>query len=276
MLFRSRRLAFLGLRACELAAIAVQDRVLAAGPIADPDYVLRRADLLVIAVQCTTAASTCFCTSMGTGPELTAGFDIGLTEVDDGILAEAGSDAGRALLARLDARAATPAERYAAAADVAAVRARIGDPMPTTGIHDRLLAQLDHPRWAQVAERCITCASCTLVCPTCFCTSVTQSTDLAGTVATSSRTWDSCFSPGFAKVAGGSFRSRPRDRYRQWLTHKLATWEDQFGSLGCVGCGRCITWCPVGIDIREEVAAIAPPPPEPLADRKSTRLNSSH
>ena len=256
-----RRLALLGLRACELAAIAVQDRVLMQGPVADPDYALRRADLFVIAVQCTTSASTCFCTSMGTGPELSTGFDIGLTEIDAGIIAEAGSDAGRALLARLDAVPASPAERYGAAAAVAAVRATIGDPMPTAGIHDRLLAQLDHPRWAEVAERCITCASCTLVCPTCFCTSVTQTTDLAGEVATSNRSWDSCFSPGFAKVAGGSFRSRPRDRYRQWLTHKLATWQDQFGSLGCVGCGRCVTWCPVGIDIREEVAAIAPPVP---------------
>jgi NAD(P)H-flavin reductase/NAD-dependent dihydropyrimidine dehydrogenase PreA subunit len=131
--------------------------------------------------------------------------------------------------------------------------------VPTTGLHDRLLAQVDSPRWDRVAERCLTCTSCTMVCPTCFCTSVVQRSDLDGTASTGERVWDSCFSLGFAKVAGGNFRARPRDRYRQWLTHKFATWIDQFESFGCVGCGRCITWCPVGIDVREELMAIAPP-----------------
>jgi len=255
------RLAFLGVRACELAALAMQDRVLAGGPYVDPDYVLRRQRVLTVAVQCTTSASTCFCTSMGTGPEVTGGFDLSLTELDGGFLIEADSDAGRALQERLPLRPATSAEQYGSAAMVAQVRARIGDPVPTAGLHDRLMAQLDHPRWAQVAERCITCGNCTLACPTCFCTTLTQRTDLAGTSAETDRIWDSCFSPGFAKVAGGSFRARPRDRYRQWLTHKFATWMDQFGSYGCTGCGRCITWCPVGIDVRDELNAIAPAVP---------------
>jgi len=255
------KLAFLGVRACDLAALASQDRVLMGGSFVDPDYILRRASVLVVAVQCTTSSSTCFCTSMGTGPEVTSGFDLALTEVEDGVLVDAGSAAGRAIVERLPLRPASSAEQYGAAATVAQVRARIGDPVPMAGLHDRLLAQLDHPRWAQVAERCITCGNCTLACPTCFCTTLTQRTDLAGRTATTDRTWDSCFSPGFAKVAGGSFRSRPRDRYRQWLTHKFATWVDQFGHYGCTGCGRCITWCPVGIDVRDELNAIAPAVP---------------
>jgi len=253
------KLAFLGARACEIAALGIQDRVLIGAEFIDPDYMVRRANVFVVAVQCTTSASTCFCTSMGTGPEVTEGFDLSLTELDAGFLVDAGTPAGRAVLERLPLRAASVAEQYGVAATVAAVRAQIGDPVPTDGIHDRLLAQLDHPRWAQVAERCITCGNCTLACPTCFCTSVTQTTDLTGANAVSNRSWDSCFSPGFAKVAGGSFRARPRDRYRQWLTHKFATWWDQFGTSGCVGCGRCITWCPVGIDVRDELNAIAPP-----------------
>jgi NAD(P)H-flavin reductase/NAD-dependent dihydropyrimidine dehydrogenase PreA subunit len=255
------KLAFLGARACELAAMGVQDRVLSGGPYTDPDYALRRQRILTVAVQCTTSAGTCFCTSMGTGPEITGGFDLALTEVDGGFLVDADSTAGRAILERLPTRAATSAEQYGAAATVAQVRARIGDPVPTAGLHERLLAQLDHPRWAQVAERCITCGNCTLACPTCFCTTLTQTTDLTGDKAVTNRIWDSCFSPGFAKVAGGSFRARPRDRYRQWLTHKFATWMDQFGSYGCTGCGRCITWCPVGIDVRDELNAIAPAVP---------------
>jgi NAD(P)H-flavin reductase/NAD-dependent dihydropyrimidine dehydrogenase PreA subunit len=255
------RLAFLGARACELAALAIQDQVFTGTSFIDPDYAARRARVFTVAVQCTTAASTCFCTSMGTGPEVQSGYDLLLTELDGGFLVEADSAAGREILERLPLRPASSSEQYGAAAEVAAVRARIGDPVPASGLHDRLLAQLDHPRWAQVAERCITCGNCTLACPTCFCTTLSQVTDLTGTDATTYRSWDSCFSPGFAKVAGGSFRSRPRDRYRQWLTHKFATWWDQFGSSGCVGCGRCITWCPVGIDVRDELNAIAPAVP---------------
>jgi NAD(P)H-flavin reductase len=263
------RLAFIGVRACEIAAFDVQDRVLDNGPFRDADFKARRSSAFIVAVQCTTAESTCFCTSMGTGPEVEHGYDLSLTELDEGFLVDIGSPAGQELVDGALAgvmRPATPVEVYTAAADVAATRARIGDPLPAAGLHDRLLAQLDHPRWAQVAERCITCGNCTLACPTCFCTSVIQTTDLEGRTATNERAWDSCFSPGFARVAGGSFRTRPRDRYRQWLTHKFGTWWDQFGTSGCTGCGRCITWCPVGIDVREELMAIAPPvalSPEP-------------
>jgi sulfhydrogenase subunit beta (sulfur reductase) len=259
--FDPPRLAFLGVRACELAALGVQDRVLTAGPFVDPDYAARRASVLVVAVQCTTAAATCFCTSMGTGPEVESGHDIVLTELHDGFLVDVGSPAGRAIVERLPLRPASAVEQYGAAATVAAVRAGIGDPVPAAGLHDRLLAELDSPHWLEIAERCIVCGNCTLACPTCFCTSTTQATDLSGTSAVMSRTWDSCFSPGFAKVAAGSFRSRHRDRYRQWLTHKFATWWDQFGESGCTGCGRCVTWCPVGIDVREELNALAPARP---------------
>lgn len=259
-------LAFLGLRACELAGLGVQDRVFLGGPYTDDDYAARRRAALVIAVNCTTASSTCFCTSMGTGPEARSGYDLVLTELDEGFVIRAGSPEGATLVAHLPVRAADTVQVEQAHALVERVAEQIGDPVPTVGLHDRLLAQFDSPRWAHIAERCLSCANCTLVCPTCFCSSVIQRSDLDGTSATSERIWDTCFTAGFAKVAGGNFRSRPRDRYRQWLTHKFATWIDQFGTFGCVGCGRCITWCPVGIDVRAELLAIAPP----LADRPET------
>jgi NAD(P)H-flavin reductase len=260
----TKPLAFLGVRACELAALGVQDRVLQDGPAVDRDYEARRASALVIAVECAVAGATCFCTSMGTGPRVRAGsgFDLALSEVGDGFLVRVGSPAGSDLLERMPTRRATADEVMTAKAQVRAVAERIGDPVPTIGLRDRLLDRWDSPHWARIAERCLSCANCTLVCPTCFCTSVEQVSDLDGLVSTSERTWDSCFTVGFGKVAGGNFRSRPQDRYRQWLTHKFATWIDQFGSFGCVGCGRCITWCPVGIDVRAELAAIAPAVPE--------------
>jgi len=252
------RLAFLGVRACELAALGVHDRVLANGTFVDEDYRARRDAALIVAVQCTRAGAGCFCTSMGTGPEVRQGHDLVLTELDDGFLLEAGTSEGERLLGRLPVRRATAVEEGAANGAVAAVRTAIGDPVATTGLRDRLLDQLDSPRWAEVAERCLACANCTMVCPTCFCTSTSVSSDLDGSVNVTERLWDSCFNVGFAKVAGGNFRPKRADRYRQWLTHKFATWIDQFGTSGCVGCGRCVTWCPVGIDVREELAAIAP------------------
>ena len=262
-----QRLAFFGVRACELAALGIQDRVFLGGPYTDEDYRARRRNALVIAVNCTAASSTCFCTSMGTGPEARGGFDLVLTELDEGFVLRAGSPEGADLVARLPLRGADAGQMLRAAEAVGKVAATMGDPVPTAGLHDRLLAQFDSPQWAKIAERCLSCANCTMVCPTCFCSSVTQRSDLDGEVSTSERVWDFCFTAGFAKVAGGNFRSRPRDRYRQWLTHKFATWVDQFGTFGCVGCGRCVTWCPVGIDVRQELLAIAPPlatRPEPI------------
>jgi NAD(P)H-flavin reductase/formate hydrogenlyase subunit 6/NADH:ubiquinone oxidoreductase subunit I len=253
------RLAFLGVRGCELAALGIQDRVFLGGPYTDEDYRARRSAAFVVAVNCSTAAPTCFCTSMGTGPEVRGGHDLVLTELDEGFLVRAGSAAGNDVLARLPLKAADASQIFRAAESVGKVAATIGNPVATAGLHDRLLAQFDSPRWAEIAERCLMCANCSMVCPTCFCSSVVQRTDLDGEVSTSDRVWDFCFTAGFARVAGGNFRNRPRDRYRQWLTHKFATWIDQFGTFGCVGCGRCIAWCPVGIDVREELAAIAPP-----------------
>ena len=220
---------------------------------------------LVVAVQCTRAGITCFCASMGTGPEVTAGADLVLTELDDGFVVDAGC---RGPVAASAAAGPAPTRTEPPPRGVAPARA----PWPARVSRPRACRAPDgparHPRWAEVAERCLACANCTMVCPTCFCTSVGTVSDLDGVVNRVERRWDSCFDGDFAKVAGGDFRPRRQDRYRQWLTHKFATWQEQFGSFGCVGCGRCVTWCPVGIDVREELAAIAPPyetTPPPMA-----------
>ncbi|MEO8462292.1 MAG: 4Fe-4S dicluster domain-containing protein, partial [Chloroflexota bacterium] len=243
--------------ACDLAALAVHDRVLIEGPATDPDYASRRKDLLVIGVECAVAGSTCFCATMGTGPEVTTGADLVLSEFDDGFVVRTTTVAGERLVTGLGLSPAKPELVGQADAQVAATRATMGEGAIPDRSRELLLANLEHPRWDAIAERCVSCANCTLVCPTCFCTGQVVQSGMDGRASTSVRTWDSCFTEGFAQVAGGNFRSRPRDRYRQWLTHKFGTWWDQFGTSGCVGCGRCIAWCPVGIDVRQELTALA-------------------
>jgi ferredoxin len=252
-------LAFVGVRACELHAIEIQDRVFIRGTHTDRDYAARRQNAFLVAVNCHEPAATCFCTSMGTGPRVDAGYDLVLTELLDGahrFLVEAGSERGAEILAELGMRTAGAEDRSAADASLASAEARMGRSMDVHDIRDLLLDNLEHPRWADVASRCLGCANCTLVCPTCFCTAVEDETDLTGEEAQRSRVWDSCFSIDYSFIHGGSIRPSTRSRYRQWMTHKLATWHDQFGTSGCVGCGRCIAWCPAAIDITEEVAAI--------------------
>jgi ferredoxin len=254
------RFAFIGVRACELHAIAIQDRVFTKGAWVDPHYQARRENAFIVAVNCGTAGGTCFCVSMKCGPKADQGFDLALTElIEHGqhlFTLEAGSDKGREILAELPQRAATLQEVRSAEAVVAATTGAMGRTMRSDDLRDLLLSNLDHPRWDDVAERCMTCANCTMVCPTCFCMSLEDSSDLAGLESSRSRRWDSCFTADHSYVHGGIVHASAKSRYRQWLVHKLATWVDQFGTSGCVGCGRCITWCPVGIDITEEVAAI--------------------
>jgi ferredoxin len=252
-------LAFLGVRSCELHAIGIQDHVFVGGRYADPDYAARRDGAFLVAVNCFEPGGTCFCTSMGTGPRAQAGYDLALTELLDGehrFLVEAGTERGAEVLAELAGRPAEQADLDAATASIESAAQRMGRTMDTHDIRDLLASNLDHPRWDDVASRCLTCGNCTLVCPTCFCSAVEDETDLSGEQSERWRVWDTCFSVDYSYIHGGSIRPSPRARYRQWMTHKLGTWFDQFGSSGCVGCGRCITWCPVGIDITEEVAAI--------------------
>jgi ferredoxin len=255
----SPKWAFLGVRSCDLHAIRTLDRTMLDVEHPDPAYRARREGTFIVALNCGTAGGTCFCVSMETGPEATFGFDLALTEMLEGdrhyFLVEEGSDVGREVLADVPTAEATESECESAHRVVERTAASMGREMETDGLKELLYRNYEHPRWDEVSERCLTCGNCTMVCPTCFCTDVEDVTDLEGNAERWQR-WDSCFTVDFTHTAGGSVRSSGRSRYRQWMTHKLATWFDQFGTSGCVGCGRCITWCPVAIDITEEAAVI--------------------
>lgn len=250
------RYAFLGVRSCEIAAMEVQDRVLMQGAYIDDAYRRRREEAFLLAVNCTLSGANCFCTSMQTGPRCTAGFDLAITETPEGFVVETGSARGRDVVAACDVRPATKAELAAAAAAQQQAVDQQTKRLDTTDLPRLLMANLDHPRWQEVGNRCLSCTNCTMVCPTCFCCSVEEVPDLNSGRVERQRKWDSCFHEEFSNLNGRPVRPDIPSRYRQWLTHKLATWHDQFGTSGCVGCGRCITWCPVGIDLTEEVAAL--------------------
>jgi sulfhydrogenase subunit beta (sulfur reductase) len=272
-----RRRAFLGVRGCELHAIAVQDRTFFRdGQVWDPHYFQARLHLFVAALECAHPASTCFCTSMATGPEVDPRrlplpqtpppgapahlVDWVMTELPEGFVVRPESDLGAAVVEALSLSPATPEQLSAARQRVQAAAQSIQRHVETADLRGHLQRHQEHPRWDQVAERCLGCTNCTMACPTCFCMSVEEVTDLTLDLSARERVWDSCFNPEFAAVHGGNARPSIRGRYRQWLTHKFSSWFDQFDVSGCVGCGRCITWCPVGIDVTEELAALRASP----------------
>lgn len=254
------RFAFFGVRSCELNAIMIQDKVFMNEQYSDPTYAARRNNIFIVAINCTQSGGTCFCASMNTGPIVKGGYDIVLTEVvGDGVHyfgAEAGSDKGNEVLKDVPHKNAAANEVEAVGVLVDGARTNMGREMTTEGLRELLADNLESAHWDDVARRCLMCSNCTMVCPTCFCSTVEDVTDLSGERAERWRRWDSCFTMDFGKVTGGNFRLSPKARYRQWIVHKLSSWVEQFGAFGCVGCGRCITWCPVGIDITAEVQAI--------------------
>jgi ferredoxin len=256
----SPKYAFFGVRPCELHAMAIQDKVFLDGQFVDPGYKARRENLFLVAVNCSQPGGNCFCASMNTGPKADSGFDLALTELlqngTHSFLVDVGSELGAEIMTEVPHQPAAETDIQQAARILSQAARHMGRRLDTAGIKDLLYRNYEHPQWDSVIERCLSCANCTMVCPTCFCTTVEDVTDLTGKHAERWRKWDSCFSVDFSYIHGGSVRATPRSRYRQWMIHKLAAWIDQFGVSGCVGCGRCITWCPVGIDITAEAAAI--------------------
>lgn len=255
-----RPIAIIGARACDIAAMKIQDKVFIESAHPDPHYTKRRQQLFIIAVNCSYSSNNCFCVSAGTGPEVQHSFDILLTEIDDGFKVESGSERGQTIIDTLALAEAKTNQCKKADQQVKEAAAMQTKRIPLNnqlGLRDLLFSNLNHPRWEDVAERCLSCGNCTSVCPTCFCHSETEKPALDGSSSEHQREWDSCFTAGHSYLSGAVIRDDTRKRYRQWLTHKVGSWFDQFDTSGCVGCGRCITWCPVGIDITEELAAIS-------------------
>lgn len=257
---QEKPLAFIGIRPCDLSAVKLLDKVFLEGPVAEPGYAERRREAVFLVVNCRQPGGNCFCHSMGTGPEVVDGCDVAITELGSALLLEARTGAGRRIISSVTSSSADDADILEKKEGTRRCQESMGRTMRTDDLPGLLYRNLDHERWKEIAKVDLECGNCTMVCPTCFCST---SYDLISASAISRgfeelegmrmRKWDSCFSKNFARVHGGNFRPSRRARYRHWMIHKLAYWIDQFGSPGCVGCGRCITWCPVGIDITREL-----------------------
>lgn len=250
------QLAFIGVRPCELKAIELQDRVFTASGYVDPHYTARRRGIFVLAVNCSKAAPTCFCTSMKSGPRVEGGFDLALTELPDAFVVSVGSEAGSDAMRDTEWTLATAFDLGRAHQVVQQAERQISRELRVDDLPKMLFDNLENPHWRDVASRCVSCANCTMVCPTCFCSTVEDSAELTGAKTERTRVWDSCFTTDFSHVHGGNLRPTIRSRYRQRVTHKFASWKEQFGSLGCTGCGRCMTWCPMGLEVTREIEAI--------------------
>jgi sulfhydrogenase subunit beta (sulfur reductase) len=250
-------LALFGVFPCDLAAIQVQDRIFVREEWKDPVYWSRRQSAFILSVNCLHPCGTGFCASMGTGPQTNPGFDLNLTELEDIFLVEIGSEAGRLIMDGVPTLPTSAFWLQAGQKSLEEARKKMGRNLSDPdALPDLLLNNLDAQQWDDVARRCMSCTSCTQVCPTCFCWDVRESIDLSGKSAKRDRLWDSCFNPDYSYIVGGNSRPNTRSRYRQWLTHKFGSWYAQFGTSGCVGCGRCITWCPAKIDVTAEISAL--------------------
>ena len=248
--------AVIGVKACDLAALALQDKHFLEAEYPDPGYQARRQSLFLIGVNCVTSASTCFCASTGDGPEVQRGYDLLLTELDEGFLLQSGSDRGTELMARLPLVAASDtmlALKQQQTEQAVAMQSRTLPFIELNSLDEK--RHLEH--WDDIASRCLACGNCTMVCPTCFCHHQVEEAQVNGAESQHVREWDSCFGESHGQLAGFQVRDSVKSRYQQWMIHKLDSWQEQYGRSGCTGCGRCMTWCPAEIDFVAEASLIA-------------------
>lgn len=251
-----QKVAVIGAKACDIAALKLQDKHFLKGEYPDPGYQARRNGLFLVAVNCTTTSENCFCVSTGDGPEVEDGFDLVLTELEEGFLIRPGSPSGGDLLSLLPTRPADKVQLAQACEQASQVERQQVRSMKKI-LKGELEAQRDHPQWDDVAERCLACGNCTLVCPTCFCHRQRDDVSVDGVTSSHLREWDSCFGESHGQLAGFQVRDSVKKRYQQWMIHKLDNWQEQYDRSGCTGCGRCMTWCPASIDFVAEANKIA-------------------
>ena len=240
-----------GLRPCDTASLELLDKIFLDDAYLDPYYKSRRENTTIVALACSEPNPACFCTSVGGGPGASAGADVLAVDLGNEFLFEAVSDKGEALLTKHEKllSAAVANDDAAKAKLIAEAEAKL-KPVKTDDLADKLSGVFDAPVWEAIGERCVGCGTCTYLCPTCHCFGIYD--EKAGANVQRIRVQDACMFPQFTLEASGH---NPRDtqgaRARQRVMHKFSYTVDNVGETFCVGCGRCVSRCPVNIDIRE-------------------------
>ncbi len=250
-------IAYIGARACDLAALQLQDLHFMYSEFPDPLYSAHRKALFIVAVNCSHAGSTCFCASTDDGPEVFSGYDLLLDELDEGFLVHFGSESGLKVFEQLSLQPVSSEQEAQAKMQLASVVAEQERELLHENMHANIFSNLDDQEWQRIAKTCLACGNCTAVCPTCFCHREVEVAALDGQSSQHFREWDSCFTQDHSYIHGLTVRDETHLRYRQWMSHKLGSWREQYDRSGCTGCGRCIAWCPVGIDFVDEANRIA-------------------
>ena len=250
-----------GIHPCDMQAVSILDRTFL-GDFKDNYYSELRKNIITVVVNCNKACTKKypnytlkgFCASMNSGPflKLKSGYDIELTALDKKTyLMEAGSSKGIKLIGKAFKTASKKDIAQRSKLEKKAVSS-FTKKLDTKGLPELLAKNLEHRVYKETADsKCLGCTNCTMVCPTCFCYNIQESTSFDLKTSLRERHWDSCQEVNFAKVHDGNFRSSRAARLRQFVTHKLSAWVEQYGCFGCVGCGRCMTWCPTNIDLTD-------------------------
>jgi ferredoxin len=248
----------LGIRPCDARSLTMLDNVfLKQGAAQDPYYLRKRQNTLLIGLGCSEPCSTCFCYWTGGGPFSTEGLDLLMTDLDDSYLVAPVSVKGESLVTELGLSAASQEDIQKADQIAQQALASMGDAADPSRIKDRPLQELfDDPYWDTAHETCIKCGVCTYLCPTCSCFDIQD--EVCGSCGTRGRNWDTCMLSLITLHASGhNPRPTGKERFRQRFMHKLKYFQDDFDTLMCVGCGRCVQHCPVNIDIREIITALS-------------------
>jgi sulfhydrogenase subunit beta (sulfur reductase) len=234
-----RETVIFGIRPCDAKGMAILDLPYLKEP-ADALYRQHRDKTTLVGLSCLTACAECFCTSMGSSPDDASNMDIMLTEVEKGYIVQVVTEKGKALLP----------DDMLSTVDVAPPPPPSLPTVPSKDIAEKMRQAFDSSYWDRLADRCIHCNVCSYVCPTCYCFDVRDYSSKGKIDRV--RSWESCQSSGFTKIAGGHDpRPTKGARMRQRFSHKLFYFPEEFGPLHCIGCGRCVRSCPVNIDIRE-------------------------
>jgi len=250
-----RKRVILGARPCDIQAVSLIDQVFSGKEFTDVYYVNKRKATTIIGMACDHPLSTCFCSSMKGGPFHREGSDLFLIDLGEAYLVELLTEKGKTFQKNKFLKEALAKDINLAKEVEEKATPKTDGSLPVAGIEKRLDQMLESPFWERVQEKCIGCRICTYLCPTCHCFDIVD--EALTNKGQRVRNWDSCLSSLYSQeTSGHNPRPTNRERTRQRIMHKFNYFPKNFDQIACVGCGRCIIYCPVNFDIRQTIKEI--------------------